>query len=400
MKVLHVNDYCLAGGCETLMHHTVSRLKEQGHAAEVFTADEIVGHRRTPISYIDSRRCRQALRAKLDDFEPDVIHLHNYYHELSPGILAMLGSWRRGRFARIVMTAHDYHLACPNSGMLCVQRERSHIADLDRARRWRTLLTTCWDHRGARYSALKLAQHVWNYRLLRRQEVLDTVICPSRFMQRMLDQVGLPTAYIPNPPPADTAAPRQAGGELRVVFVGRIEMEKGLAEFLHMLPTGFPGQMTIVGDGKELDRCRLVCTQRGLDASVRFTGQRPREEALAEIGAAHVLVLPSRWYENAPVVLLEALAAHTNILVSNLGGMREIVERSGVGFTFDPDDAASLRTALQHIVEQHRLGTLNDFDVSSFLRDFSDDSYLQRLLDVYETGALSFNGHGTSVESG
>ena len=65
MKVLHVNDYAWAGGCEVLMNDTVGWLNERGITAEVFTTDEIVNYRRTPLSYIDSHRCRRALRRRV-----------------------------------------------------------------------------------------------------------------------------------------------------------------------------------------------------------------------------------------------------------------------------------------------------------------------------------------------
>ena len=168
-----------------------------------------------------------------------------------------------------------------------------------------------------------------------------------------------------------------------MVFAGRIEREKGVVELLEHWPAAFGGRLTIVGDGSLLGRCRAVCERRKLEDRVEFTGHVPNDRARSIIERSHVVVLPSLWVENHPVSLLEALAGGTNILVSNLGGMREIVEESGTGFVFDPDDPASLAAALNRITERFRQGTLNEFDASAFLADRSPDRYLQRVLDAY-----------------
>src|SRR5262249_25869748 len=138
-------------------------------------------------------------------------------------------------------------------------------------------LTRRWDHRGRLYSLLKLMQHEWNYGWLNRRQVIDTVICPSRFVQRMLAGTGLRTSWLPHPAPraprtgrarllaafSELSADGPAGGslqrpaELRYVFAGRIEPEKGLYEFLQALPEKAlaEAQLTIIGRGTERARC-------------------------------------------------------------------------------------------------------------------------------------------------
>jgi len=374
------------------MHETVAALQARGVAAEVFTADQIPGYRRTPWAYVDSRRCRSALCGRLRAFDPDVVHLHNFYHELSPGILATLGRWRDRagvtRPRRIVMTVHDHHLICPNSGLLSVSRGELVPADPARLHSLRYLLSRGWDYRGLRYSLLKLAQHLWNYRLHRRRRVIDVVICPSRYMRTLLDGFGFATIALPHPlPPAPTGV-RRSGDELRFVFAGRVEPEKGLERFLELLPENFPGRLDVIGEGSSLAECRRIRRRRRLEAHVRFAGRLTRSETVERIAAAHVLVLSSLCPENAPMSLLEALAVGTNILVSNLGGAREVVQRSGVGFFFRPDDAGSLREALDGIDRARADGTLNAFDVSAYLEGRTQSAYVEQLVDVY-ANALS-----------
>ena len=81
--------------------------------------------------------------------------------------------------------------------------------------------------------------------------------------------------------------------------------------------------------------------------------------------------------------LVEAMTAGTNILVSDLGGMREMVETSRVGFRFTPGDGQSLESALRTIRANFDSGTLNDFDASLFLKQRTCDSYMNGLLEIY-----------------
>ena len=157
-----------------------------------------------------------------------------------------------------------------------------------------------------------------------------------------------------------------------MVFSGRVEPEKGLAEFLESLPESFEGKLIIVGEGTELDRCRDICTRRRIQERVDFVGLRPHDETMSIIGASHLLVLGSLCAENYPMSVLEALSLGTNVLVSNFGGTKEIVQTSGVGFMFDPFDPEGVDSILDDVTASFERGELNQFDVSAFLAQRSE----------------------------
>jgi glycosyltransferase involved in cell wall biosynthesis len=387
-RVLQVNDFPAgsAGGAEVVLASTARLLRAAGWEVEVFTGADLPDRRLTPRRYVDNPVARRALAGRLATFRPDVVHLHNYYHVLSPGVLAELQAFKHARAARVVMTAHDSHLVCPDAGgtWFCGWSAARHPVDADRLRRWSYLLGRRWDHRGLGHSLLKLAQHVWNYRLKGRRRALDVVICPSRFLQRLCAGVGQATAFLPYPSPRAPRGPTERPGPLRLVFVGRLEPEKGLYDFLRILPTSFEGTLAVVGDGRDADRCRALCRRRGLERVVTFLGRLPHARVLELLGRFHVLVLPSLFLENSPLSLHEALAAGTNLLVSDRGGSPEIVTASGVGHVFTPGDADSLAGQLARIGRALREGTLNRFDASAFLAGRSERAYLRGLLAIYE----------------
>lgn len=380
-EILHVNDYREAGGAEILTGRLIELQRARGMDAQLFTIEQVTGFARTPSGYIDSLRCRRAFREALRMHAPRVVHLHNFYHVLSPGILAVLAKLHPR--PRIVMTAHDFHLACPNSGMRWFRGDDWRLVDPARLARLSYLLTKRWDHRGWGYSTLKLAQHLWNYRILARHRVIDTVMTASRFGQQVLASLGLPAVVVPIPAPPGCPPPGKPSGPLRMISVGRVEPEKGIVDLLRGIPASFPGTLTVVGGGASLAACREIVQQRGLGAIVQFTGPLPHEQAMQLIAEAHLLVLPSLVYESAGLVLLEALAQGTSILTSHQGGPGEIVHDSGVGYTFPAGDQRGFDAALNEVLAAHAAGTLNQFDASKFLDDHSEQRYVDRVGAVY-----------------
>lgn len=373
-------------------------LVARGHEVSVFTSEDVPGYRRTPLGYVDCRVCRRVLEARLNQFmpgvvtgvTPGVVHLHNFYHELSPGILATLQAWKDRTGGRVVMTVHDFHIVCPSPGLRYFQGGEPRIAALDRRLSFGEILFRRWDHRGFNHSTLKILQHVWNYRLHNRLRTIDLFISPSRFLKSMLECNGLSATWLPNPaPPPSTNNPHRSLVDLRLAFVGRVEPEKGLAEFLAVFPPDYPGMMDIVGDGSALKACRDVVADRSLAHCVNFVGSVDHNEALCYVARAHVVVLPSRWPENSPVSLVEALASGASILTSNMPGGQEIVNDSGVGDTFDIDNPDDLTRALSRIAADFKSGTLNEFDVSEFLQQRDEQTFIDRIVELYEVSPQS-----------
>ena len=284
------------------------------------------------------------------------------------------------------MTAHDYHVVCPNSGGNWF-RNGPRAIQPDRIGSWSDLLFRRWDHRGWPYSYLKVVQHIWHYRLRDRRRVIDVVLCPSRFLQDLVIRVGLKTVHVPlpNPPPASAAGPRP--DRLTITFAGRIEPEKGLIQFLQNVPAGFGGRTQIVGDGADRTRAEEFVKSHGLADRVTFLGRRPHAETLRLIAESHVVLLPSVVLENYPLSLIEALSAGTNLLASDLGGMREIVNDSGVGYLFTPGNAAEIADRLDRIEAAHAAGTLNAFDASPFLGGRDEQAYREAVVRAYRDSA-------------
>jgi glycosyltransferase involved in cell wall biosynthesis len=387
-RALHVNDRRpdALGGAEVLMARTCRLLREAGWEVRTFTEADLPDARLTALRYIRNGVAVASLRQVLESFRPHVVHLHNYYHLLSPAILPVLGDYKRRCGARIVMTAHDYHLVCPNSGGNWF-RNGPRLVDVDRLRSWRYLLSRRWDHRGLAYSLLKLIQHGVHYRVYHRRRFIDLVVCTCRFLKELVERLGMPCAHLPNPNPAIFTERTSRPAELTLMFAGRIEPEKGLRRFLEALPADFAGRLQIVGEGSDRAACERLCSIRGMRDRIAFLGRRTHEETVAMIAASHVIVVPSLLFETYPLVAQEALTVGTNVLVADYGGMREIVLDAGIGYRFHPDNPGTLATQLKAIEAAHGGGFLNAFDATAFLARRTEAEYLTGLLRHYEGGS-------------
>lgn len=386
--MLLINDYGpenpRAGGAEVVVCRTREGLESRGIETSLFTVNDVPGHRRTGVSYLHNRKACAALLERFEAFKPNVVHLHNFYHELSPAILGTLGEWKAeasGR--RVVMTAHDFHLICPNSGLTYFRADAPVMTSAAECADVGYLISKRWDRRGIATGMLKLAQHVFSYRIRELREGIDLCLCPSAFMAQELQAVGLPVRVLSNISPEPRATVKSADTDLRLIFAGRLEPEKGLLQFLAVAPVDLPWALDVVGEGEQGEKCRKMAEERGVSDRIHWLGRLRHVNTMARIGSADVLVLPSIWPENQPLVMLEALAMRTSLLVSDLGGMREIVRESGVGETFVPQDEGSLAGALRRLSERKRAGTLDAFHAREYLKARDEAHYFQELLRAY-----------------
>ncbi|MBX9678356.1 MAG: glycosyltransferase [Gemmataceae bacterium] len=387
-RVLHVNDFplCFGGGTEVIARRTIELLEKTGWDTRIFTSADLPDEGVTARRYLSNPIAALELTRTLEAFRPDVVHLHNFYHRLSPSVLTAIDRHRRTQPLRVVMTAHDFHLVCPNSGGTWFPRREGRLPiDPTRVGGWGYLLSRRWDHRGMVHSWLRVAQHVWNYRWNSKRRVPEVVISPSRFLEDMLRPIVRETRFVPHPAPKWTTAPTAIRpATLTWLFLGRLEPEKGLSELLESLPGPLPGNLNVVGDGSDRARCESIVSSRGWTDRVRFLGRLSHEEAANAIAGAHVLVVPSRMVESYGLVIAEALSLGTNVLATDLGGSRETIESAGTGYLFRRGDRDQLLDRIARIESAFRDGALNRFDASAFFAERSEERYLRQILDVYE----------------
>ncbi len=325
---------------------------------------------------IYSFEARSRLAGLLGDFRPDVAHLHNIYHHLSPSILPVL----RREGIPSVMTAHDLKIACPNNKML------NHLGVCERCRSGNYLQVVknrCVQESTAASAIISVESflHRWldSYR-----RNLDRIVVPSRFYIDKFVEWGWPRAlftYIPNYVEADTLVPRfEPGGHF--LFLGRLAAEKGVATLVGAAARAGVS-LKIAGTGPLEAQLRQIAASSGAD--IEFLGFRSGNDLHDCVRRCRAVVVPSEWYENAPMSVLESFALGKPVIGSRIGGIPEMVRPGQTGWLFESGNEIELADVLA------RAASTNDDDVATLGRaaravvahEFSRTRYVDSMLALY-----------------
>ncbi|HZP56176.1 MAG TPA: glycosyltransferase [Dehalococcoidia bacterium] len=325
---------------------------------------------RAALNFLDSREAARRMRRLVRDTRPDVAHLHSINHQLTPSVLRVL----RDEGVPAVMTLHDYKLVCPAYTMLARGAVCERCAG---GRFFRASTTRC---RGLARSLLLSAESYLQHRLLRSYDGVALFLSPSAFLARKFREMGFahPLEVLPNPGPPPAAS---TGGERgsHVLFVGRLAPEKGVRTLARAAVEAGVA-LKVAGDGPELPALQREFA--GAPA-VEFLGRVEPARVGGMMAEALAVAVPSEWYENQPMVVLEAFANATPVIGADIGGIPELVIEGETGLLHAPGDAqelaARLRWAATHPGELRAMGERAQL----VAQRFTPDAYLRDLLDVY-----------------
>lgn len=363
MKILMINKFLYPnGGSETYIFKLGDYLKSQGHAVEYFGMEHegrIVGNRVNaytsnmdfhggsklakllyPIKTIYSSEARKKIRLVLDDFQPDVCHLNNFNYQLTPSIILEIRKWEKqsGRKCKIVFTAHDYQLVCPNhmcnnpnTHENCEKCLGGHFLNCTKGR--------CIHGSLAKSAIGTLEATFWKWMGVYKQ--IDTVICCSHFMKTKLDTnpvFAKKTVVMHNF--VDPVEEKKVQKKDYVLYFGRFSQEKGIrtliqaAKELPEIPFIFAGSGPLEHLLEGIPNIKNVGFQRG--------------EALETlIREARLTVYPSEWYENCPFSVMESQMYGTPVLGANIGGVPELIRVGETGELFESGNCAQLKDRIQ-----------------------------------------------------
>lgn len=322
---------------------------------------------------IYSLEAQNKLRRLLAVFRADVAHVHCIYHHLSPSVLPVLH--KAG--IPIVLTAHDLKIACPaykmlNNTGICERCRTGSVLNVIRHRCVR-------DSLGA--SAVVAVESGLQRSLRLYRRYLGRVITPSRFYRRKLMEWGWPQeqlAYVPNY--VDTSRFRPASGPGNYfLFSGRLAVEKGVATLVKAaIQAGVA--LRVAGTGP------LEAQLRALPGAERVTwlGFCTGEQLWQQVRDARALVLPSEWYENAPMSILEAYASGIPVIGADIGGIPEMID-ADTGWVFRSGDVDDLARLLS------RVAATPDATITAMGRharqraetQFNPRRYVEGVIDVY-----------------
>lgn len=329
----------------------------------------------------DVRKCFKRI---LDEFRPDIVHLHNIHSYLSP----VLAEMAHARGIRVVWTLHDYKPVCP--AYSCTYNGRPCEDCLTNPRA--VLSKRCMKGSLAASVLAYLEARRWNRdRLLK---CVDTFICPSAFMASMMQKGGFPADKLHvvcnfvDPAKlsanADLAKPEAnaspGDGALRdyYCYIGRLSQEKGIATLL-AAAAQLPYTLQVAGDGPLSDELRA---QYGKCANIRFLGRLDAAGVNRLLRGARFSVVPSECYENNPLSVIESLSLGTPVLGAEIGGIPELIVQPRDGLTFKAFDAEDLHEKIK-LMHDSAAAADNAAIAAAAAPRFARDAHLARLLEIY-----------------
>jgi glycosyltransferase involved in cell wall biosynthesis len=323
---------------------------------------------------------RAGMRRVIREFAPDIVHLHNIYHQLSPSVLGAIAD----AGVPAVMTLHDYKLACPSYLLL----DHGHVCDACvRGSLLNPVRRRCKD--GSLTASTLLAFESAAHRVTHAYASIQAFVCPSRFCADVMTRANVfpdRLSVVSNFVDAATVKPKDLpGGDL--VYVGRLSHEKGVDTLVDAV-SGLPGAVLhVLGTGPMQESLQ----QQASDVAagrVRFHGHLTKTAVLDMVRRSAAAVLPSRCHENQPMAVLEAFACGVPVVATALGGLPELVGGGERGEVVAPDGPDALAAALRRLLTDPATAFAMGQRARIYVeREHGPDEHLRRLEKVYsETG--------------
>ena len=400
LKILVVANFyppMAVGGAELVAHRHALELVARGHEVAVFAgrpprSDQVGGEMAfetldgIPVHRLSIRSLEYArsfhwdaagrrFRAVLEHFRPDVVHFHNL---IGLGANLILEARRVG--IATVCTVHDHWGFCAlntlyrPAGHVCDDFEECHFC-----------VPNVADEKGTSLPFRLRRDYV--HRCL---SEVDHLVFPSRYLADVYAKAGFGTARTrvqSNGVDLDRfTAARSPGARMRIAVVGYLGEHKGFGLLLEAIDRmlAMPHlrgrwEIVIAGDGHLRGRIAKVADDPACRDHLSFLGKLRPDEIPALLASADVVLLPSLWPENEPVVMLEAIAAGAAQLASRIGGHRELVEDGRSGFLFESGNLDDLIEKLERYIEDPGLarahGAFNWNRRGTFAQALAVDAY-------------------------
>lgn len=359
MKVLMVNKFLYPnGGSETYIFKLGGYLKSKGHEVQYFGMeheDRSVGNRVNaytsgmdfhndsklakltyPLKTIYSTEARKKIRLVLDDFKPDVAHINNFNYQITPSIILEVHKWSKqtGNKCRIVFTAHDYQLICPNHMLNnpnthenCEKCLGGHFMNCAKGK--------CI-HGSIAKSAIGMMEATF-WKLSGTYRYIDMMICCSEFMKTKLDSNPLfakKTVVLHNF--IDKVEWKESTKKDYVLYFGRFSEEKGIGTLMDVCKDLPDVQFIFAGSGSLEEK---ICGIKNI-SNVGFKTGAELEQMIRE---ARFSIYPSEWYENCPFSVMESQMYGTPVLGANIGGIPELIQVGKTGELFESGNKVELK---------------------------------------------------------
>lgn len=399
MKILMINKFLYPnGGSETYIFKLGEYLISQGHEVQYFGMEHegrCVGNRVEaytsdmdfhggskvakllyPIKTVYSAEARKKIRLVLDDFQPDVCHLNNFNYQLTPSIILEIEKWKKqtGHKCKIVFTAHDYQLVCPNH--MCNNPNTGENCEkcLDGA--FMNCIKGKCIHGSTAKSAVG-AFEAYFWKLNGAYKHIDTMICCSNFLKSKMDRNPLfakKTVAIHNF--VEKLEWKDNEKKDYVLYFGRFSKEKGIGTLTQVCKELPNVQFVFAGTGPLEEEINGI-------PNIQNVGFQKGEALETLIREARFSIYPSEWYENCPFSVMESQMYGTPVLGANIGGIPELIEEGVTGTLFESGNKEDLKEKILAMWQDKEMTAIYSQNCKNISFDTVEE-YCEKLMGIYE----------------
>ncbi len=406
MKILLVNKFLYPkGGAEISTLETGRLLEEKGHTVAFWGMDHPENpdypYRDLFVSNVDynvqngvfkqfkaaanllySFEAKKKIKKLLEIEKPDIVHLNNLYHQISPSILDVFAKYN----IPTVMTIRDYKIVCPAYTMMS---EGIPCEECKDGRYYRCFLKRCTKESYPK-SLLNTLEMYLHHTILHIYDKIDVFISPSMFLKTKVQQMGFgkKIVYLTNFTRLEQSAPCFESKENSIVYVGRLSHEKGIGTLLEAVK-GLDIQLKIIGDGPLRKSLECKAKDERLD-NVVFLGYQSRDDLADNVKNSTAMVIPSEWYENNPRSVIEAFALGKPVIGARIGGIPELVKDGKTGYTFTPGNVSDLRNRIEYLFKNQDLAIDMGKNARRFIENNNPENHYQDLMKIYQA---AINAH-------
>jgi glycosyltransferase involved in cell wall biosynthesis len=414
LHVLQVNKFHFLNGGAELYYLGLSRLlRENGHVVGHFAmkhpeniscdqaryfvdqidygaAQGLAAKVRTAVHTVYSAEARRKMASLLDNESYDIVHLHNFHHQITPSILPEI----KKRGIPIVFTVHDFKIVCPNYKML------THDGVCERCKGHRYY--NCALHRctkGSLAASVLNTVEMYFHHFRGYDQLYDRFLASARFTGNKIVEFGIPrekVRYVPNFVHVQRYEPQYEPGSY-LLYLGRLSLEKGVPTLVQAMKNLPDVPLKITGRGPYEEEIRRIVSESSL-GQIELTGHLRGKALEQTIRGAMAVVIPSEWYENCPLALIEAYAYGKPVIGARIGGLGEMVIDGETGYQFEAGNATELAEVLRKAVsDKERLRAMGVAARGRALDEYDGPRQYERIMSVY--GEV-LGGNGPRPEAG
>jgi len=400
MKILQINNYYyIRGGSERYYFSISELLNEKGHKVFYFSVKDeknysslfdsyfgdfisfdkdqnLMKKIKTAFHMLYSINNKRNIRKLVDKFRPDIAHAHNIYHRVCPSVLDEL----KKRKIPIVLTLHDYKLCCP---IYTLYREEKVCIDCLLYGKYRVVRNNC-TKKSRLLSLFHWVESAFHDFINIYGKNVSFFICPSLFSLRKHLECGLPEqklVHIPNFVKVEKYDPKYDVGNY-ILYVGRLSAEKGIVNLLKAV-NRLEIRLKVVGDGLLRNYCNIFVKENKIN-NVDFLGYKSGKDLEELFRNSAFIIIPSEWYENAPMTILEAFSYGKPVIGSKIGGIPEMIIDGQTGLLFKPGDYLELREKISYLINKPILiETMGKNARRKVEEEYNEEIHYKKILGVY-----------------